>query len=188
MEKNGTKNTLFNTAMDLFRKHGYDNVTIQQICRESNVTRNAFYYYFESKEALMSSYFENIPDFTQALLTNILSLPNDWEKLWYIFETHLKLIESEGLSICRAFIKVNMDGSGSFLTQYDVSETVSIPLLHSCQSLGLVRNMMEPKQLIYLATRMIAGILLTWCAKYGNFPLIAEAKNAFCALLSPVDF
>ena len=186
MEKNNTKNALFTTAMDLFRKHGYDNVTIQQICRESNVTRNAFYYYFQSKEDLLSSYFENIPDFTQALLTNILSLPNDWEKLWYIFETHLRLIENEGLSICRAFIKVNVDGNGSFLTQYYVSETVSIPLLRNCQSLGLVRNTMEPKQLIYLATRMIAGILLTWCGKNGNFPLIAEAKNAFCSLLSPV--
>ena len=186
MEKTSTKIVLFDTAMDLFRRYGYDHVTIQQICRESNVTRNAFYYYFESKEALLSSYFENIPDFTQSLLANVPALPNDWEKLWYIFEAHLKLIESEGLSICRAFIKVSMDGNGAFLTRYDVSETVTIPLLRSCQSLGLVRNMMEPRHLIYLATRMIAGILLTWCYENGKFPLITESRDAFCALLSPV--
>ena len=185
MEKNSTKILLFNTAMDLFRKNGYENVTIQQICKHSNVTRNAFYYYFESKEDLMSSYFENIPDFTQSLLTSILALPNDWEKLWYIFESHLKLIENEGLSICRAFIKVSLDGNGDFFTQYNISESVSIPLLRSCQNQGLVRNMMEPQKLIYLSTHMIAGILLTWCGKGGNFPLLAEAKNAFNALLSP---
>lgn len=185
MEKPNTKVILFNTAMDLFRKHGYDDVTIQQICKASNVTRNAFYYHFESKDALMSSYFENIPDFTQSLLENILALPNDWEKLWYIFEAHLKQIEREGLSICRASIKVNMEGTGTFLTQYFVSETVTIPLLRSCQSSGLVRNMMEPSQLIYLATRMLAGILLTWCCKNGKFALIEESKTAFCALLSP---
>ena len=186
MEKTSTKKNLFDTAMDLFRQHGYDNVTIQQICREASVTRNAFYYYFDSKEALMSSYFENIPDFTQSLLTNILALPNDWEKLWYIFESHLKLIESEGLSICRAFVRVNMDGNGTFLTQYYVSETVTIPLLRNCQSSGLVKNLMEPRQLIYLATRMLAGIIMAWCCENGKFSLLAETKTAFYALLSPL--
>ncbi|MBP8640660.1 MAG: TetR/AcrR family transcriptional regulator [Oscillospiraceae bacterium] len=187
MEKNSTKILLFNTAMGLFRKNGYDNVTIQQICKQANVTRNAFYYYFESKEDLMSSYFDNIPDFTHHLLTGILPLPNDWEKLWYIFESHLKLIESEGLSICRTLIKVSLDGNGTFLTQYYISESVSIPLLRNCQQQGLVHNMMDPQQLIYLAMRMVVGVLLTWCGSNGNFPLIAEAKNAFCVLLSPTN-
>jgi len=187
MEKTSAKIILFDKAMELFRKNGYDNVTIQQICREASVTRNAFYYYFDSKEALLSSYFENIPNFTQLLLANVLALPNDWEKLWYLFEAHIKLIEIEGLSICRAFIKVNIDGNGDFLTKYYVSETVTIPLLSSCQNSGLIRNMMEPSQLIYLATRMMAGILLTWCCKNGGFDLIASSKEAFRVLMAPVE-
>jgi AcrR family transcriptional regulator len=186
MEKTSAKTVLFDKAMELFRRHGYDNVTIQKICKASNVTRNAFYYYFDSKDGLLSSYFENIPDFTETLLADIQTFPNDWEKLWYIFEAHLKLMENEGLSICRALIKVNVDGNGEFLTKYYVSETVTIPLLRSCQSSGLVRNMMEPRALIYLATRMIAGILLTWCCKSGQFDLIASSKEAFSVLLSPV--
>lgn len=187
MEKTSAKTVLFNKAMELFRRHGYDNVTIQQICRESHVTRNAFYYYFDSKDALLSSYFENIPDFTEALLAKVPAFPNDWERLWYIFEAHIKLIENEGLSICRAFIKVNIDGNGEFLTKYYVSETVTIPLLRSCQQSGKVRNLMEPSQLIYLATRMIAGILLAWCCKSGQFDLTASSKEAFCVLLSPIE-
>lgn len=187
MEKISAKIILFDRAMELFRKNGYDNVTIQQICSEANVTRNAFYYYFDSKEALLSSYFENIPNFTETLLANVLALPNDWEKLWYLFEAHLRLVENEGISICRAFMKVNIDGNGEFLTKYYVSETVTIPLLRSCQSSGLIQNMMEPSQLIYLATRMMAGIMLAWCCKNGEFDLIKNSKEAFRVLMSPVE-
>lgn len=186
MEKASAKEILFNKAMDLFRKDGYENVSIQQICKEAKLTRNAFYYYFDSKEALLSSYFENIPSFTQSMLVDLLSLPNDWEKLWFLFESHLKLAEKEGLSVCRAFLKVNMDGNGDLLAQYYVSDTVTVPLVKSCQSSGLIRNMTEPSLLIYLATRLIAGILLTWCCKNGSFDLIQVSRDAVCGLMEPV--
>lgn len=185
MEKTSAKIILFNKAVELFRKNGYDNVTIQQICKESNVTRNAFYYYFDSKEELFSSYFENMPNFTQSLLANVLVIPNDWEKLWYIVEAHMKVAQSEGLSICRAFLKVNMDGHGDLLAKYYVTETVTVPLVRNCQDSGLIRNMTEPNQLVYLATRLMAGILLTWCCKNGAFDLIETSKEAFCSLMQP---
>jgi len=185
MEKASARTVLFEKAMELFRRDGYENVTIQQICSEANFTRNAFYYYFDSKDALLSSYFENVPDFTQTLFADLLAIPSDWDKLWFLFEDHLKLIKTEGLSICRAFIKVNMDGGGDLLTKYYVSETVSIPLVKNCQNSGLIRNMTEPSQLVYLATRMIAGVLLTWCCKNGEFDLLGESKEAFCALMMP---
>ena len=187
MEKPSAKSVLFENAMKLFRQHGYENVTILQICRASDVTRNAFYYYFSSKEDLLSSYFDNVPDFTETLLKKLKTLPNDLEKLWFIFEEHIKRIENEGLSICRAFIKVNIDGNGDFLTKYYVSETVTIPLLRSCQNSGQVKNMLEASKLIYLATRMIAGILLAWCCKNGQFDLLGSSREAFRALLAPLE-
>lgn len=185
MEKNSAKTVLFDKAMELFRSDGYDKVTIQQICRESNVTRNAFYYYFDSKEGLLSSYFENIPRFTETLLADVLALPSDWEKLRYIIKAHLKLAESEGLSVCRAFIKVSMDGNGDLLAKYYVSENVTIPLVRSCQNTGTIRNMMEPEQLVYLATRLMLGILVTWCCKNGGFDLISVSMEAFQSLMQP---
>jgi len=185
MEKSSTKTVLFEKAMELFRREGYKNVTIRQICKESGVTRNAFYYYFESKEAILCSYFENIPTFTQALFEELVAIPNDWEKLWYLIEAHMKLTQSEGISICRAFIKANMEGNGDLLSKYYVSETVTVPLVRSCQNSGLIRNMTEPNRLIFIATRLLLGVLVTWCSKDGNFDLIAVSKEAFFSLMEP---
>lgn len=186
MEKTSAKIVLFEKAMELFRRDGYDNVTIQQICRESNVTRNAFYYYFDSKEELFGSYFDNMTSFTHSMLANIQTLPNDWEKLWYIFEAHIKMAEGEGLSFCRASLKVNLDGHGNLLDKYYVSETITAPLIKNCQDQGLIRNMTEATKLVYLATRLIAGVIMTWCCKNGAFDLVSSSKEAFCSLMQPV--
>ncbi len=185
MEKNSAKTTLFEKAMELFRTEGYDNVTIQQICKESKLTRNAFYYYFNSKEELLSSYFENIPRFTETLLADVLALPDDWDKLKYIITAHIKLAESEGLSVCRAFIKVSMDGNGDLLAKYYVSENVTIPLVRNCQNSGSVRNMTDAEELVYLATRLMLGILVTWCCRNGEFDLISVSMEAFDSLMQP---
>ena len=56
MDKSCTKILLFDTALELFRKFGYDTVSVSRICSESGLTRNAFYYYFPSKDALLSSF------------------------------------------------------------------------------------------------------------------------------------
>ena len=185
MDKSCTKILLFDTALELFRKFGYDTVSVSRICSESGLTRNAFYYYFPSKDALLSSFFENIPVFTEKLISDMLLLPNDWVKLWFLFEAHLKLIESEGLSICRAFIKINTDGGGDLLMNYSFSENVCVPLIRSCQKQGLIRNMTDPSRLDYIATRMLSGILLAWCCKNGSFDLVAESKAAFFSLMYP---
>jgi len=185
MEKPSAKAVLFEKAMELFRREGYENVTIRQICKESGVTRNAFYYYFDSKEAMLCSYFENIPTFTQTLFADLMAIPNDWEKLWYLIEAHMKLTQSEGISICRAFIKANMEGNGDLLSKYYVSETVTVPLVRSCQSSGLIRNTTEPNRLIFIATRLLLGILVTWCSRNGEFDLIAVSKEAFFSLMEP---
>lgn len=185
MEKANAKSALFEVAMALFRSEGYDAVTIRQICKEAGVTRNAFYYYFSSKEELLSSYFENIPSFTEKLVAELVALPNDWEKVWHIFRSHLSLIEYEGISICRAFLRINMDGHGDLLMKYFLSEQICIPLIKSCQSSGLIGNMTEPAKLNYIATRMLSGILLAWCCKNGSFPLIPDCRAAFFSLMAP---
>ena len=185
MEKANAKLALFDSAMKLFHRHGYEKVTIQQICKEAGVTRNAFYYYFESKESLLSSYFENVPSFTEKLVAELMSLPNDWEKVWRIFEAHLQLIENEGISICRAFLRINMDGCGDLLMKYSLSEKICIPLIKNCQDAGLIANMTEPSKLNYIATRMLSGILLVWCCKNGSFPLLPDCKAAFDSLMLP---
>ena len=44
------KTEILNKALELFKEKGYDNVTVNEIASASNISKNTFYYYYESKE------------------------------------------------------------------------------------------------------------------------------------------
>lgn len=54
-----TKNRIIKTARMLFRLNGFGNTSIDDICRESGVTRGNLYFYFRSKEALARAAIED---------------------------------------------------------------------------------------------------------------------------------
>ncbi len=50
--KEQSKKKILESAFDLFTKHGFDNVSIDQIMQNVNMTRGAFYAHFSSKSSL----------------------------------------------------------------------------------------------------------------------------------------
>ncbi|MGL5439896.1 MAG: TetR/AcrR family transcriptional regulator [Filifactoraceae bacterium] len=51
------KNHIFETAMTLLKNHGYQYVTVNNVCVSANVSVGSFYHYFSSKDELLSYYF-----------------------------------------------------------------------------------------------------------------------------------
>ena len=55
-----TRQHIFECALDLFREHGFDATTMQQIAARAQVVKSAAYYYFPSKEAIIQAYYETV--------------------------------------------------------------------------------------------------------------------------------
>ncbi len=182
-EKTNVKAHIFQTAMALFRERGFENISIMEICKQAGVTRNAFYYYYSSKEDLLGSYFEARIGMQDELFSKIIALPSDWEKLWVLFEAHIKMIMAEGVSLTRQFFKINIDSGGGVFNQYFLTDTWCIPLLKNCQQSGSIQNVMEPEYLNFILTRLCLGIVATWCSKDGDFDLMASVREAFEKIL-----
>lgn len=52
-----TKKHLFETAMKLIKRHGFEGTTMRAIAVEAGVAPGAIYYYFDSKESLIHEYY-----------------------------------------------------------------------------------------------------------------------------------
>ena len=79
MGANDTKKKLMVAAITLFASKGMSNVTLDDILKCSNTKKGSFYYYYETKEALLNAFRETIEDFyynmckeTQELLYQLL--------------------------------------------------------------------------------------------------------------------
>jgi len=55
-----TKELILATALDLFRRSGFEPATMRDIARAADVATGAAYYYFPSKEAMVSAYYDQV--------------------------------------------------------------------------------------------------------------------------------
>ena len=59
MENISTKQRVENIALKHFASYGYNNISLEHIAKECNITKPTIYYYFKSKENLYKSIFYN---------------------------------------------------------------------------------------------------------------------------------
>ena len=57
-----TRSLILDTALELFRKHGYQETTMRAIAHEANISLGNAYYYSKSKEHLIQAYYARSHD------------------------------------------------------------------------------------------------------------------------------
>jgi AcrR family transcriptional regulator len=57
-----TRRHILDTALDLFREHGFDSVTMRDVAKKAKTALGAAYYYFPSKESLVVAYYQTVQD------------------------------------------------------------------------------------------------------------------------------
>lgn len=65
-----TKQKILDTAIRLFREHGYSATTVDDLCQAGGVTKGAFFHHFASKEAVALAAIDQWNRMTGALFEN----------------------------------------------------------------------------------------------------------------------
>ena len=79
-----TKEKIFDVALDLFSKKGYDSVSLREIAEEVGIKKSSIYSHYPSKEAILMDIFEyltNLFEYDELLNNKELDLSEDNEIL-----------------------------------------------------------------------------------------------------------
>lgn len=68
-----TRNLLLETATDLFWRHSFSAVSVDEICKLAGVNKGSFYHYFQSKFDLMAAVCDNLWETTRPELDAIFA-------------------------------------------------------------------------------------------------------------------
>ncbi len=87
---------ILQAATRIFAKHGYQEASIDLVCKEAGIARGTLYQYFDDKRGLfreiLQAYTERIRAFMQPFDTEGLELPSDPESLAALLSMRLHII------------------------------------------------------------------------------------------------
>jgi AcrR family transcriptional regulator len=174
MPGHSTRETIIQTAVGLFKERGFDNVTIAEICKKSRVNKTTFYYYFESKHALLKNYYLMRNEIGPSILSVLVSEENPVEQLWLMLMCGMNFILDSGWQIIKQIYVLNLtkDIQSFRLTQQKIEVFSAMKtVLVKAQTANMVRNQSDPKTLLVMLIHMTYGVTYSWCGKQGGFDL-----------------
>ena len=181
-----TKEKIFDVALDLFSKKGYDSVSLREIAEEVGIKKSSIYSHYASKEAILMDIFEYFTDlfkYDELLNSKDLLLSSDNEILlenpemfYHMGSEAIKEMFSEerNLKIWKLiFIQMHYNENIRLFFQ---NEILIKPLLFwngfftILKEKGIIHQDTNPKLLAKEYYSFPIYLLLEMCAKYDDIP------------------
>ena len=181
-----TKEKIFDVALDLFSKKGYDSVSLREIAEEVGIKKSSIYSHYPSKEAILISIFEYFTDLFEydellnskelVLATDNEILTQNPEMFYHIGSEAIKEMFSNerNLKIWKLiFIQMHYNEKIRVFFQ---NEILLKPLLFweefftILQEKEIIRKDCNPKLLAKEYYSYPIYLLLEICAKYDDIP------------------
>lgn len=175
-----TKKKLFDVAVSLFIKNGFNNVTIADITSKAGFGKGTFYGHFHSKEAVVVEYFTLIDNVYQSTFDNVDSTMGAKEQLILLTDTMakycskeynveiLKTVYSSQLLVDNKFKNV-MDKNRFFYKKIEEIVILGIKNKEFTSEIPL-------DSMLSLIEKSIHGLMYDWCMYNGSFDLVKETK------------
>ncbi|MFZ7121842.1 MAG: TetR/AcrR family transcriptional regulator [Eubacteriaceae bacterium] len=181
-----TKKELQKKALDLFESQGYDNVTIDQICRELGLTKGAFYYYFKSKsDILLKSYM-----YSEGNLMNYyndrIHLPVK-EQLKALFDWYISYFSSEDFKKINVFTKTQLE---NYNKKYSITNIAQLMILNNIINKGIqngtFKNDIDATEMSNFIYTYISGVSYLWNVNNGEIDIAKELNKFYNKFLLPM--
>jgi AcrR family transcriptional regulator len=107
-EETDKKREIRHTAVELFKQNGYDNVTLNDICRACHISKNTFYYYFTGKDDLIRQLLKPPVQLNSTVLMRIMAIEDPYDQLIELYTLSVRHFASMGPEIARKLLAENL--------------------------------------------------------------------------------
>lgn len=175
----GSKNTesIVSSALALFKKEGYINVTVSDICREAGVPRSSFYSIFAGKDEIITHLVRSLKDDYQSAFRDLMGAENDLDRIWMLYDRYLGLAMDFGPDLTATLLSLELQKPMGLFELFDSFNEWFVVLIRNCQKSGLIRNRSRPEDIVTLGVRIAVGAAFEWCHCGGSFDL---RETALC--------
>lgn len=181
-----TRQKLFDTSLELFSKHGYDKVTIDDICKKIGMSKGAFYTHFKSKDQILVENFMSVFNYYEEISVDLAKLKSSFLKLDAFNTYAMKRIKKIGLlTVKRAYhIEMLPGKKKSFLISTGSSlYKIMRSIIVEGQKNKEIRSDLSPDAIVNFMVQLGRGMIFEWCLTNGGFDLLEISKK-----IAPIVF
>lgn len=195
IQKEETKNKIYETAKELFDKYGIDEVSVDSIVEAVGVSKGTFYVHFESKDILASHIIEDYVKeadseyrrYMDSILKDKISCA---DLLILMVEKIADVIEKKiGYDNMRVLYKAHLsktvNAESSISYNRDIYQIFSYIISNGVKNGEFINDIITDDLVHHLVLAM-RGVTFEWCIRYDNFNLSEEYKKYFRLLLNGI--
>ncbi len=158
------RNEILDAAQRLLYSKGYEHMTIQDILEATHISKGAFYYYFDSKKALLEGLIERTGEAGMQLIRPVLTDPklNALQKLQIYFDSAMRWKTTQKAMLI-PILKVWYSDDNALLRQKELAagRKIMIPLLTDVLRQGITEGLLamaHPEQMVEVLVSLILGL------------------------------
>ena len=178
-----TRKRIVATAKKLITENGFENVSIEEIAKEAEVSTGSFYTYFKKKEDVIEE-LNQLSFYRLAEITNEMKDKGLDDRLKYYCRQFLAEIERVGIEICRQWIRnnitpFNMEISGKETTKYNHDYFSMKSLLEEGIRRGELTVDTPVDEMAFYINTQLYGLMVAWCMTDASV-VGSDRTDAFC--------
>ena len=156
------RNAIYDAAIDLFAKEGFDETTVEEVAQAAGVSRRSFFRYFASKDDLLA---QNVVHFGSILSATITACPPALTPLETVRETVLAVVrQTAAHPRTRQIIEISQRSASARQAHHsrmmEVEDTVAAAFAARLKSAS--KDDLKPRLLASLTLSIMNVAIFSW--------------------------
>ncbi|MCD7809404.1 MAG: TetR/AcrR family transcriptional regulator [Erysipelotrichaceae bacterium] len=182
-----TRERIINTTIELFKKQGYEETTIAQICKECHITKGTFYYHFANKDDITFAYYEQLYSDLSPVVMEIINIDNAKEQLWKTLEFSIDNTISLTPKLLKSFMISDIQRGMNFFSPYKAYKSSNSRIKQYDMQIQLIKKGQKnneikkgnPEAMLHVYTSALMGIAMDWSSNDGYYDEKEELRKVF---------
>lgn len=179
-----TRQEMMTEAIKLFIKLGYENVSIDMICKHFGVTRGSFYHHFKNKDHLLFSWIDYMID-TQKTMYQEDETKSAANNLRHLVMSYAEFFQYLGHNLVHhTFVAAEIRGKGPlYCLFYDEDITTMTLLIEKAMVDGDIISEFSALELTNVYTDALVGACARWHQDQGRINIVEYISKITACIL-----
>lgn len=174
LQAQATYEKIYNTAMSLVEKKGFNNITVKEICEKAGVAVGTFYNYFNSKDDILYEIFNKADNFFLHTVANRIEGENAKEKIINFFIHYAEYCKRDKFDQLKQIYNTS---NPMFIKKGRYMQEVLKKVVEEGIERGEICTDMSPDEVVRFLFIALRGVIFDWCLHDGGYDLTQFAKD-----------